>query len=161
MRAAIARMGEAWEREMLPEIKSHLDWWTAFDLEGASGPDFVAHLDETWERHKRVWELHFRIAFPAYIAMSEFDELYRSLFEDAGPLDSYKLIEGVPNMTVEVGQALWRLSRRALAEPQIRGVLEREASSAVVGALEAGEAGRAFLAELREYLAEYGQRSDK
>jgi phosphohistidine swiveling domain-containing protein len=161
VRAAIARMGETWEHETLPEIKSHLEWWAAFDLDGASTPDLVAHLDESWERHKRVWVLHFHTVFPAYVAMSEFDELYRSLFEDAGPLDSYRLIAGVPNMTVEVGQALWRLSRRALAEPEVRTVLERVSSRAVVGALQATGAGRTFLAALRDYLARYGQRSDK
>ena len=45
---------------------------------------------------------------PAYLAVSEFDELYRGLFPEAGPLDSYRLLEGLPNLTVEVGQAAGR-----------------------------------------------------
>ncbi len=161
VRDVIARVGEVWEQEFLPEIQAHIAWWESFDAASASREALLAHLDETWERLVRIWELHFRIILPAYVAISEFDELYRGLFEDATPLDSYRLVEGFPNMTVEVGQAMWSLSRRALADDDVRDVLERHSSETVVDALRATEAGRAFLAELDDYLVYYGRRSDK
>lgn len=160
-RATVARLGEIWEHEVLPEIKQHIAAWDAFDPAGKSREALLAHLDDTWDRTGRIWELHFRIVLPLYTAISEFDELYRGLFEDAGPLDSYRLLEGFPNMTVEVGQALWNLSRRALAEPQVLEVLRDRSPEFVVAGLRESEAGRAFLDELREYLAHYGRRSDK
>ena len=161
VREVIARVGEIWEQEFLPEIQRHIAWWESFDAASASREALLAHLDETWERVGRIWELHFRIVLPAYLAISEFDELYRGLFEDATPLDSYRLIEGFPNMTVEVGQAMWSLSRRALADDHVRKVLEERSSEFVVAGLQDTEAGRAFLAELRGYLGYYGRRSDK
>ena len=161
VRAAISRLRETWEQEFLPEIQGHIDWWEAFDLAGASRAALLEHLDETWRRTGRIWELHFRIVLPLYVAISEFDELYRGLFEDATPLDSYRLIEGFPNMTVEVGQALWNLSRQALADDEVRTVLESHSSEQVVAELGKTDAGRAFLFELNAYLAHYGRRGDK
>jgi len=163
LRAAIETMHATWESNWLPEIREHIAAFDAFDAAGASNAEFIAHWDEAWERQRRLWELHFRIVLPAYLAMSEFDELYRDLFGEGEALDSYALLEGVHNMTVETGQALWRLSRRALASDEIRTVLEHEATEAVIPALEASGSAvsKAFLADLREYLERYGHRGDK
>ncbi len=159
VRDAISRLDEIWAQRILPEVREHLGFWDAFDLEGATRDAFAAHLAETWERLLRVWDLHFEIVLPSYLAISEFDELYRGLFPDAGALDSYRLVEGQPNMTVEVGQALWALSRRAGEE--VRDVLLSHPAAEVPEALRATSAGRAFLAELDAYLDEYGRRADK
>jgi len=48
--AAIARLSELWHGEWLPEIQSHLAWWDAFDLRGATMSELLAHLDETIDR---------------------------------------------------------------------------------------------------------------
>jgi phosphohistidine swiveling domain-containing protein len=161
IQAVAGRLGELWEQEVLPEVREHLAAWERFDLEGASRAELVAHLDDTWARLGRVWELHFVTVLPVYLALSEWDELYRGLFADSGPLDSYRLLEGLPNMTVEVGQELWQLSRRALASDAVRRALEDVAPAEVPAALETTAAGHAFLAELRAYLDRYGRRADK
>jgi pyruvate,water dikinase len=161
IRTAIGSIDELWAEKVLPEVREHLGFWDSFDREGATRAAFAAHVEQTWARLARVWELHFEIVLPAYLAISEFDELYRGLFEDAGPLDSYRLLEGLPNMTVEVGQELWRLSRVAIATPAVRDVLTSRATADVLAALYATAAGRAFLAELERYLDRYGRRADK
>ncbi len=159
--AALERLDEIWSDEILPEVREHLGFWDSFDLEGATRVAFAAHVEETWARLLRVWELHFVTVLPVYLAISEFDELYRGLFPDAGPLDSYRLLEGLPNMTVEVGQALWQLSRKALASPVVRAVLEAHPAEEIPAALYLTSEGRAFLTELEAYLDRYGRRADK
>ncbi len=161
VRGAIGRLDELWSEQILPEVREHLGFWDTFDLAGATRDAFAAHVAETWDRLERVWELHFETVLPAYIAVSEFDELYRGLFAAAGPLDSYRLLEGLPNMTVEVGQALWRLSRVALASREVRDVLTSRPAAEVPAALYASVAGRAFLADLEAYVDRYGRRADK
>ena len=135
--------------------------WDRFDLAGASREELVAHLDETWARQRRIWDLHFVIVLPVYLAISEFDELYRGLFPDAGPLDSYRLLEGLPNMTVEVGQELWRLSRVALASPAVREALETASRATCRPRSRPPRRARAFLAKLGAYVDRYGRRADK
>ena len=159
VRGAIGRLDELWSEQILPEVREHLGFWDAFDLEGATRDAFAAHVAETWQRLRRVWELHFEIVLPAYLAVSEFDELYRGLFPEAGALDSYRLLEGLPNLTVEVGQAAWRLSRRA--GRQVREVLTSYPAADVPAALYATAEGRAFLAEVEAYVDRYGRRADK
>jgi phosphohistidine swiveling domain-containing protein len=161
IRAALADLGSLWEDTVLPEVREHLGFWDTFDLEGATRAAFAEHVEQTWAHLRRLWELHFVIVLPCYLAMSEFDELYRGLFEDAGPLDSYRLLEGRPNLTVEVGQALWELSRAALASDEVRDVLLSQPAADVPAALARSEHGRGFLADLHAYLDVYGRRADK
>ena len=161
VRAAVGRLDELWSEQILPEIRAHLVFWETFDLERATRSRLAAHVAQTWRRLQRVWELHFEIVLPAYLAVSEFDELYRGLFPEAGPLESYRLLEGLPNLTVEVGQALWTLSRRAIADRDVRATLLSNAAADVPAALYATSAGRAFLSDLEQYADRYGRRADK
>ncbi len=155
--AAIARLNELWEGEWLPEIKAHLAWWDAFDLEGADPDGLQRHLDETVDRVDRLWELHFRIVLPAYAAMSMFADLYADLFEGAKALDAYRLLQGFANKTLEVNQGLWDLSRQALSSGQVRAALENSEGKELIGALEQSAEGRAFAGALRAFLDTYGQ----
>ena len=161
MDVVMARLGDAWIAEWLPEIRSHLAWWDAFDLAGAAMPDLLRHLEDTMDRVSRLWELHFRIVLPSYMAMSQFDDLYRDLFGGDGAFGSYRLLQGFDNKTLEADRALWDLSRRALASAEARRVLERAPATAVLPELEKSAAGRAFRDDLRAYLAQYGLRGEK
>jgi pyruvate,water dikinase len=157
---AMARLGETWRGEYLPEIQGYLSDWDRFDLRGAPMPELLTHLDETVDRFRRVFEIHFTIAFPMMISMSVFEEFYRDLFGSDGAFDAYRLLGGLDNKTVETGRELWRLSRRALEVPQVRKVLEEESAADVVPALEGSAQGREFLAQLDAYLDQYGHRGD-
>ena len=157
---AMARLDERWSGEFLPEIRQYLVDWDRFDLAGASMPELMAHLDETVVKFRRLWEIHFTIAFPMLLSMSTFEEFYRDLFGSDGTFDAYRLLQGLDNKTVETGRELWRLSRRALGMPEVRKVLEEKAAADVVPGLAGSAEGQKFLMELDAYLDEYGQRGD-
>lgn len=157
---AMGQLESSWTNAWLPEIQSHLAWWDAFDLRNASVPDLMAHVRETWTRTDRLFYLHFRIVLPAYMAISQYDDLYRDLFAGEGAFDSFKLLEGFDNKTVESGRGLWMLSRKALARPDVAAVLQRHQPAEIMDALGQTENGRAFRDEFRAYLQTYGQRGD-
>lgn len=159
--AAASRLQELWTEEWLPEVKSHLAYWEAFDLESASMAELLEHLDETVSRHKRVWQIHFLQTFPVYMAIDEFDELYSDLFGNDKGLEAYRLLQGFENKTVEIGRTLWQLSREALASDTLRECLEQNDIDDVVPALRESEEGRQFLAKFQQFLDEYGQRGEK
>ena len=123
-------------------------------------PALLSHLDEIWSRFTRIWDIHFLAGFSFLLASSLFDELYRDLFGEAEALDGYRLSQGFGNKSVESGHALWELSRKALASPSVLADLARNDPAEVPDALEGTAEGRAFLAEFRSYLEEYGQRSN-
>ncbi|MBS1115754.1 MAG: uncharacterized protein H6Q87_138 [candidate division NC10 bacterium] len=159
--AAMGRLRELWTEEWLPEIRSHLSWWDAFDLARATVPELLAHLEETLVRLVRLWDLHFQIVLPSYIAMSQLDDLYRDLFDGDGAFGSYRLLQGFDNKTLEADRALWELSRRALASDEVRRVLEAHPATSVLAELGKTSAGAAFQHELDAFLAEYGLRGEK
>ena len=154
----VDRLDEVWKGEWLPEIQAHLEFWDAFDLQGANMDGLTAHLDETFERTARLWEIHFQTVFPVYVAISQFDDLYRDLFESEGAFDAYSLLQGFPNETLNTDRALWVLSRQALEIPEVKGAIESHASGEIPAALEAFPAGQAFLAEFQQFLQARGQR---
>ena len=135
--AVLARIDEMWANEWLPEIKSHLEYWRSFDLRGATTPRLIEHLEETFRRHSRMWAIHFECALPAMMAVSLLDDFYRETLGSEGAFDAMRLVQGHPNKTVESGEELWKLSRKALGIPVVREVLETRAAGDVIPALEA------------------------
>ena len=91
-------------------------------------------------------------------AMSQFEELYGELFEGATTLDALRLTQGFDNKTMEGDRALWRLSRAARSTPEVREILSKHAAGEVIPALEKSAASQPFLADLRAWIAYYGQR---
>ncbi|HEU5100696.1 MAG TPA: PEP-utilizing enzyme, partial [Roseiflexaceae bacterium] len=121
----------------------------------------LAHFDQTVERSTRIWEIHFEVVLPMLLAMSMFSDLYRDLFGESNALDAYRLLQGFDNKSLETDRALWQLSHKAGALPWVREALASHADHAVLAALEQHEQGRAFLADMRAFLEEYGRRADK
>jgi pyruvate,water dikinase len=115
-------------------------------------------LECFWEHLERLWEIHFEVVFAAYVAVSEFEDLYRDLF-GGGQFDAYRLLHGFPTRTFEVGCDLWRLSRIALRSPDVADVLATEAAADIPGALVETAAGREVLDELERHLEAFGHRT--
>lgn len=154
----LARLDTYWQDELLPEINQHFAYFESSDLRGLSLEQLRAHFAESLRRAERLGELHALAAFSGGAAMSEFEELYRELFEGATALDALRLLQGFDNLTLEGDRALWQLSRAALTMPTVRQTLAERAAADVIPALEQSNEGRRFLADLRAYLKQYGQR---
>jgi pyruvate,water dikinase len=153
----IERFDAYWNDELLPEIKQHIAYFESCDLRGMSLDQLRAHLAETLKRVERMGALH-GVIMPMLFAMSQFEELYRELFEGSTTLDALRLTQGFDNKTMEGDRALWRLSRLARSTPEVREILSRHTAGEVIPALEKSAACQSFLADLHKWLAYYGQR---
>ena len=153
----VERFESYWLEEVLPEIKQHIAYFESSDLRGMSINQLRAHLAEMLTRVERTGALH-GVLMPMLFAMSQFEELYCELFEGATTLDALRLTQGFDNKTMEGDRALWRLSRAARSTPEVREILSQNAAGEVIPALEKSVAGQQFLADLRAWLAQYGQR---
>ena len=158
---AIGHLSDLWEGEYLPEIKRHLDHWEAVDPATSTLQQLVHELDDSLERTRRLYEIHFLIWFPFMVAISLFDDFYRDVIGLDNEFGGFRLLQGFPNKTVESGRALWDLSRQALGVASVRAVLEQEPATAVTAALELTPEGRAFLGLLHGYLETWGERGDR
>ncbi len=156
----VARLSDYWESEILPEVQAYITQAEAFDLTGAPMPALLSELTNRLEQAGRMAELHFFIAFPMLIAIARFDELYHELFPGAGKFDGLKLLQGLPNKSIEAGNELWQLSRRALAMPTVKHALATLPPEEIQQVLTLSSEGRAFLAEVDTFLQNFGRRGD-
>ena len=153
----VERFESYWLEELLPEIKQHIAYFESSDLRGLSLDQLRAHLAETLKRVERMGALH-GVVMPMLFAMSQFEELYRELFEGATALDALRLTQGLDNKTMEGDRALWQLSRTARSMLEVSEIFSKCAAGEVISALEKSAASQPFLADLRAWLAQYGQR---
>jgi pyruvate,water dikinase len=156
--ALMGQFMERWQDDWLPAVKRELAAWETFDLAAADAASFRAHVAETMARHERLWAIHMEIAAPMLLGMSSFTDLYRDLFGGDDAFDALRLVQGLENETLRANRASWVLGRAAAASPTVRQLIEATPSPDVVAALGQSDAGRAFLAELRRYLSEFGRR---
>jgi phosphohistidine swiveling domain-containing protein len=158
---AVGRLGELWDDQYLPEIKGHIAHWEALEPANLPLPGLVDALKDSVERTRRLYEIHFLIWFPFMAALSLFDDFHRHLFGGVDEFESFRLLQGYDNKTLESGRALWQLSRRALAVDAVRAIFQQQPAEAIAAALEAIPEGRAFLDLLGEYLDAWGQRGER
>lgn len=159
-RTAIERFVDRWDNEWVPEVQGYYQQWESFDLGGASLAQLLEHLDWSLTTFERFWAIHMEVAIPFMLAPSMFQDLYADLFESDEPLDAYALLQGIDNRSLMADRALWALGRAAAAEPSVAAVIRDTPTANVLPALEGSDEGRAFLATLQSYLAEFGRRSD-
>jgi len=158
----IGNLQMLWEQEWLLEIREHLAFWHDFDLCGSSQGALADHLDASLGRIERLWELHFLIVMPAFIAASQFEDLHRQLFganpTGSDPLTSHRLLQGADTSFLQADRAIWQLSRQVRTLPAVRQTIERLAAAEVLSVLGGCAEGQIFLAELRAWLNRYGLR---
>jgi rifampicin phosphotransferase len=158
LQAALPNIARDWDEMRLPKVKRLIERMAAWSPQ-MTDAELAAHLDDAVAASVEAWEQHFQTVFPAMFAASLFDELYQDTI-GGGALDSAALLIGEDNLSLEADREMYLLSRRALAAPAVREVLERTASADVPAALAKSEEGRAFQADLDAYLERYGKRAD-
>jgi len=161
VRAVYGDLKAHWEGTWLPKVRAQMEAFAAFELGGASLVELRCHLVMLRDRVDALWELHNDLLLPSLLAMHDFEETHRDLFPEASQLDVFELLGGLPNKTTEANLKLWEIGREAAKDPALRELLVgTKVEEGLHGALMAIPQGRALWAEIEEYLAVYGQRSD-
>ncbi|MFN2323840.1 MAG: PEP/pyruvate-binding domain-containing protein [Trueperaceae bacterium] len=154
-----AGLANVWAWRWRPEIEAHLTFWDGFDLGGADDEALRAHLDATYERLLRLWQLHFEISFPAGRARGAFVALYGELFDDASELDAAGLLQGRPTLTTRAGEALWAVRDAVAAVPGLSEELVALRATEVAEALARRDDAADARHALDAYLEEFGRRT--
>jgi pyruvate,water dikinase len=151
---------KAWQDTWLPEVTSINDRLRTFDYAHAPDAGLLAFIDEAHEMRKRAWDTHMQVVMPVMGAASRFAETYEQFLGKPDGHEPYLLLQGFENMSMESGKALWRVSRRALADPDVARTIAETPRERIAVELQRSEAGRAFWIQFEAYLHEYGWRSD-
>lgn len=154
-----AGLENVWNWRWRPEIEAHLAFWDGFDLRGADGEALLTHLDATYGRLVRLWQLHFEIFFATGRARRAFVALYRELFEEASELDAAGLLQGRATLTTRAGEALWAVRDAIGAVPGLGEEVVALPADEVLAALAGRDDAAAVREALDAYLSEFGRRT--
>lgn len=147
----------SWQNDVLPEILNHI---LVLERPASERATILQRLAEARERGRRLYELHFRVTIPSWLAISELDEYCSRVFQDETGTLSARLLGGFPNKTIEIGDRLWRLSRKARRSERVIQILATNGWSGLEAALMTFEEGRLFFGGLRRFLDTYGHRTE-
>jgi pyruvate,water dikinase len=154
----IADLDGHWQHDWRPALQQHLSFWENFDLDTAPRPVLLDHLEESLERIRQVWDIHFQLFVPAYLALHLFEELYREIFIHEDVFAVYRLLGAIDNSFLQAEQALWQLSRQVRTLPVVCQIVADQPVDKIEGALVQLPEGQIFLAKWQAYLRKYGRR---
>jgi pyruvate,water dikinase len=158
LRAAALTLGERWDRELRP--RAHAITAEIARLRPEDPPPAEARrlLDGLWALVREQWTIHFLVVIPAQIAAETLHDRYVELLGEGDALAPYRLLEGLPNESVEADRAVWRLAERARALG-VDDLVAAFPADVVRERLALTDAGRRWLHELDAYLLRYGGRA--
>lgn len=153
----LARGTTLWEGEIRPEILANLARLTAFPLQECSHRALADHLEDVLRVYERHWELHWQMG--GRQAVERFIQVYREITGETDDNAARALLQGVPTKTHETVAGLRALARQARRDPQLAALLRQLPPTEALAELRSFPSGRAFLDQLRTFLAEYGHRT--
>ena len=138
------------------EVEARVRALEARDLRALSWTGLLDTLHEALAIPPLVGELRIRYVLPRLPAVGGLRLLLGLL--GAGDRFGTLLFTGLETRTLDANRALEALADRIRSDPALADVFARHEPGALWAVLEAQPSGRAFLAELRAFLAEYGHR---
>lgn len=160
MNEICARLSETWQKEWKPALETLWHYWQDFDLENATMDALREHLNGTIQRTVRMYEIHYLMGSPMWFALDEFEKYYTDLFSGATALDAHRLLQGFDNKTLQIGRALWDLSRLARQNPNVAELIGGFSTNDILTQLPKTPGGKEFQAALDHFLQTYGCRTD-
>jgi pyruvate,water dikinase len=152
-------VGKTWDEKWKPEVIASNVPLKTEDFSGLSDAELVAKLDDMTDRMRHQWWIHGHINF-VLLSSSAFCDLYDEVMQPSEPTEAYETLQGHHTRSVDVSRGLWALSRTVKASPALREVFRSKEGQELLDALDATDEGRAFRAQLDEFLFEYGWRHD-
>lgn len=160
VRRGYTELSRSWEEIWLPRIQEHLAGLAGVDIAGAPFPDLCSHVGVVRERVESLWELHQELLMPLMMAIHDFEETFRDLFPNAGPLAAFDLLGGLPNKTTETNLKLWELGGMAAQDADLLASVSEDEISTLPQRLAQTEKGVALWSEIEAFLRVYGERND-
>jgi phosphohistidine swiveling domain-containing protein len=107
---------------------------------------------------REQWRIHFLTVIPVHAAREVLHDAYVEALGKRDELEPYRLLEGLPNETLDADEALWRIAGLARDRDVADAILELPGSVALER-LTRLHHGREVLAALQAHLLRYGGRA--
>ena len=152
-------VGKRWRQEWFPLIRERNEAERDVDYAAMSDEELFARYHEMTRWMEQMWYIHGHVNF-ALISGAALSDFYDEVMHPDDPTEAYQILQGYHTRPVDAAHGLWRLSRIAREDPELTRVFDEHHPRDLKRALEQSDAGRDFLAQLDEYLYDFGWRSD-
>jgi pyruvate,water dikinase len=157
-RQAALEVGVRWEHELRPRSHEITEKLRGLRPDRGDGAAAVADFDYLIELVREQWRIHFLTVIPVHAAREILHDMYVELFGKTDELEPYRLIEGLPNESLDADERLWEVAELARSL-DVADVITELPAPAALEQLKSSYHGREVLGELHRYLRDYGCRS--
>ena len=155
----LPKMGSLWTDEYLPSILPALESSMTRDYTALSDQQLIATLEQMNQEFTARYEVHGKINF-VIASASIFVDFYNEIMDPEDATEAYEALQGFPTLSLDAGKALWALGRIVNKSSELSQLFERHEPVQLQVELAGSEIGRIFLQAFREYLEEWGWRSE-
>jgi pyruvate,water dikinase len=152
-------VGKRWASEWFPMIRERNEAERDVDYAAMSDEELFARYHEMTRWMEQMWYVHGHINF-ALISGAALSDFYDEVMQPDDPTEAYQILQGYHTRPVDAAHGLWSLSRTVKRNPTLSQLFEEHPPRELVSELARSEEGRAFMAEVRAYLYDFGWRSD-
>jgi rifampicin phosphotransferase len=152
-------VGKRWRQEWFPLIRERNEAERDVDYSAMSDEELFARYHEMTRWMEQMWYIHGHVNF-ALISGAALSDFYDEVMQPDDPTEAYQILQGYHTRPVDAAHGLWRLSRIARNSPELTRIFDEHHPRDLKRALEQSDEGREFLAQLDEYLYDFGWRSD-
>jgi phosphohistidine swiveling domain-containing protein len=152
-------IGKRWANEWFPLIRERNEAERHVDYDAMSDELLFARYHEMTRWMEQMWYIHGHINF-ALISGAALSDFYDEVMQPDDPTEAYQILQGYHTRPVDAAHGLWDLSRKVKASPTLSRLFADHKPKELAAKLDESEEGRAFLADLDEYLFDFGWRSD-
>jgi rifampicin phosphotransferase len=158
LRGAALEVAERWERELRPACWGITEELRTMRPERPAARPAVGLLDRLVEVVREQWRLHFLTVIPVHAAREVLHDAWVERFGKSDELEPYRLMEGLPNETLDADAQLAGVA--ALARKlDVADVIVELPAPAALERLAGTQHGRLVRHELDAYLLRFGGRS--
>lgn len=149
-----------WRETFEPQILALCDEVLDFDETRHTLVEHARHIVDCHDRLTTAWEIHMRVNIPPMNAVFGLEEFLASVLDDEAVAASRQLLQGFDNKTIEMGRALWELSRWVRADPAFAELVGR--AGAVDDVASSGHArATEFAPRWQAFMDSYGWRCNR
>jgi rifampicin phosphotransferase len=158
LRAAALDVASRWASAYRPRCAEITGELRAMRPERLDPESAVECLSRLLSLVREQWRIHFLTVIPVHAAREVLHDAYVERLGKRDELEPYRLLEGLPNETLDADEALWGVSVLA-TERDVADVILELPGPVALERLRRLHHGREVLLALDEYLVRYGGRS--
>ncbi len=150
-----------WRETFEPQVLERCKRILAFDYDGSSAAEIAQFVKAARSDLVDVWDIHMRVNIPPMNAVFGLEEMVSGILGPEAAAQSRLLLQGFDNKSIEMGRALWTLSRWVREDDKRKAAVL--AARVRGGNVELGDAAQtpAFEDRWKSFLDVYGWRSDQ